>query len=170
MANHSSILAWRIPWTEEPDRLQSTGLQSVQHNWAHTHTHTHTRTRTDTHTHTHENLESFQEDRLCPFYLLSANKNSNICTPPFLRLSNLRSQIIWLFSLLHIPPPTRLDFRPLPCNVEGPQDKGPLFQERTVGSAVSKGQGNLSHCLAKAVRSHGSSVVEKDLPRFRYTL
>ena len=28
MANHSSILAWRIPWTEEPGGLQSTGLQS----------------------------------------------------------------------------------------------------------------------------------------------
>ena len=27
-ANHSSILAWRIPWTEEPGRLQSMGLQS----------------------------------------------------------------------------------------------------------------------------------------------
>ena len=27
MATHSSILAWRIPWTEEPDRLQSTGLK-----------------------------------------------------------------------------------------------------------------------------------------------
>ena len=26
MAIHSSILAWEIPWTEEPDRLQSTGL------------------------------------------------------------------------------------------------------------------------------------------------
>ena len=29
MATHSSILAWRIPWTEEPGRLQSTGLQKV---------------------------------------------------------------------------------------------------------------------------------------------
>ena len=29
MAIHSSILAWRIPWTEEPGRLQSTGLQRV---------------------------------------------------------------------------------------------------------------------------------------------
>ena len=29
--NPSSILAWRIPWTEEPDRLQSIGLQSVGH-------------------------------------------------------------------------------------------------------------------------------------------
>ena len=29
MATHCSILAWRIPWTEEPGGLQSTGLQSV---------------------------------------------------------------------------------------------------------------------------------------------
>ena len=33
MATHSSILAWEIPWTEEPGRLQSTGLQRVGHNW-----------------------------------------------------------------------------------------------------------------------------------------
>ena len=31
MATHSSILVWRIPWTEEPSRLQSIGLQRVQH-------------------------------------------------------------------------------------------------------------------------------------------
>ena len=31
MATHSSILAWRIPWTEDPDRLQSMGLQRVGH-------------------------------------------------------------------------------------------------------------------------------------------
>ena len=31
MATHSSILAWRIPWTEEPGGLQSTGSQSVGH-------------------------------------------------------------------------------------------------------------------------------------------
>ena len=31
MATHSSILAWRIPWTEEPGRLQSMGLQTVRH-------------------------------------------------------------------------------------------------------------------------------------------
>ena len=29
MATHSSTLAWKIPWTEEPDRLQSMGLQRV---------------------------------------------------------------------------------------------------------------------------------------------
>ena len=32
MAAHSSILAWRIPWTEEPDGLQSMGSQRVRHN------------------------------------------------------------------------------------------------------------------------------------------
>ena len=31
MGTHSSILAWRIPWTEEPGRLQSIGLQRVGH-------------------------------------------------------------------------------------------------------------------------------------------
>ena len=31
MATHSSILAWRIPWTEEPDGLQTTGLHRVGH-------------------------------------------------------------------------------------------------------------------------------------------
>ena len=31
MATHSSILAWRIPWTEEPGQLQSTGSQEVGH-------------------------------------------------------------------------------------------------------------------------------------------
>ena len=31
MANHSSILAWRIPWTEEPSGLQSMGSQRVGH-------------------------------------------------------------------------------------------------------------------------------------------
>ena len=31
MATHSSILAWRIPWTEEPGGLQSMELQKVRH-------------------------------------------------------------------------------------------------------------------------------------------
>ena len=34
MAIHSSILAWEIPWTEEPDMLQSMGSQRVGHDWA----------------------------------------------------------------------------------------------------------------------------------------
>ena len=45
MATYSSILAWRISWTEEPGGLQSTGSQRMGHNPVtntHTHTHTHT--------------------------------------------------------------------------------------------------------------------------------
>ena len=34
MATHSSILAWGIPWTEEPDGLPSTGLQRTRHDWS----------------------------------------------------------------------------------------------------------------------------------------
>ena len=32
LATHSSILAWRIPWTEHPDGLQSMGSEGVRHN------------------------------------------------------------------------------------------------------------------------------------------
>ena len=31
LATHSSTLAWRIPWSEEPDRLQSVGSQNIRH-------------------------------------------------------------------------------------------------------------------------------------------
>ena len=41
MAIHSSILAWRVPWTEEPGRLQSMASHRVGHDWA-TNTHIHT--------------------------------------------------------------------------------------------------------------------------------
>ena len=34
MAPHSSTLSWKIPWTEEPGRLQSMGLRRVGHDWA----------------------------------------------------------------------------------------------------------------------------------------
>ena len=34
IATHSSILAWRIPWTEEPGRLQSMGSHRVRHDWS----------------------------------------------------------------------------------------------------------------------------------------
>ena len=39
MATHSSILAWEIPWQEEPGRLQSMGSQRVGHTEATKHTH-----------------------------------------------------------------------------------------------------------------------------------
>ena len=47
MAMHPSILAWKIPWTEEPGGAWRS--QRVWHNWAHTHTHTHAHSNTHTH-------------------------------------------------------------------------------------------------------------------------
>ena len=44
MTAHSSILAWKIPWSEKPVKPQSIGSQRVRHDWAYTHTHTHTHT------------------------------------------------------------------------------------------------------------------------------
>ena len=41
MATHSSSLAWRFPWMEEPGRLQSMDWQRVRQDGALTHTHTH---------------------------------------------------------------------------------------------------------------------------------
>ena len=42
MATHSSILAWKIPWTEESSGLQSKGSHRVRHNLEAEHIHTHT--------------------------------------------------------------------------------------------------------------------------------
>ena len=56
MATHSSILAWRIPWTEEPDGLQFTGSQRVGQDWV---TNTHKHTHTHIHTHTQESPRRF---------------------------------------------------------------------------------------------------------------
>ena len=39
MAPHSDILAWKIPWSEEPGGLQSMGLHRVGHSWVTKHTH-----------------------------------------------------------------------------------------------------------------------------------
>ena len=41
MATHSSILAWRIPWTEESGGLQSIGLQRIRHELKQVSIHTH---------------------------------------------------------------------------------------------------------------------------------
>ena len=48
MTIHSQILAWEIPWTEDPGMLQSLGEQRFRHDWAHACTHTHTCTHPET--------------------------------------------------------------------------------------------------------------------------
>ena len=59
MTTDSSILAWRIPWTEEPGGLQFIGSQRLRHDWSdsmHTHARTHTHAHTHTHTHRWETM------------------------------------------------------------------------------------------------------------------
>ena len=60
MAPHSRILAWEIPWMEEPGRLQSMRSQRVSYAWETEHTlidtHTQTHTHIDTYTHRHTRL------------------------------------------------------------------------------------------------------------------
>ena len=47
MVTHSSVLAWEIPWTEEPVGLHSMGSQRVGHDWANEHAGTHTHTHAE---------------------------------------------------------------------------------------------------------------------------
>jgi len=65
MATHSSVLAWRMPWTEEPDGLQSKGSQRDGHDLAtecaRAHTHTHTHTHRPPHPHQHLLFSGFSE-------------------------------------------------------------------------------------------------------------
>ena len=66
MATHSSILVWRIPWTEKPGRLQSMRLQRVKCDWAHTHTHTHThKSKTNSSQNSGNSLHSISVCRFC---------------------------------------------------------------------------------------------------------
>ena len=51
MATHSSVLAWRIPWTKEPSGLQSIGLQRV-------------RVKTEVIEHAHTNIFKVKEQKL----------------------------------------------------------------------------------------------------------
>ena len=90
MATHSSILAWRIPWTEEPGRLQSMGSQRVRHDWV-------------TNTHQIRSLKSTPIN--CLSYLLLNNRRKAIlywvtdesCTNWYKITTNSLS--LWSFSL-----------------------------------------------------------------------
>ena len=61
MATYSSILAWRVPWTEEPGWLQLIGSQRVRHDWSDlVHTHSQRQvTETDSHDKFHILINSF---------------------------------------------------------------------------------------------------------------
>ena len=69
MAIHSSILAWEIPWTEEPDGIQSMRSQRVRHNWS--------------------NLACMHTYRLCNYFCQVASVVSDSLRPLRLQPSRL---------------------------------------------------------------------------------
>ena len=94
MGIHSSILAWEIPWTEEPGRLQSNGSQVLEITerlsvCAHTHALTHARARVRTHTHTHTHIHTLSLS-------LSFSLPLSPSLPPI--ISQVASSHIWLSS------------------------------------------------------------------------
>ena len=80
MATHSSSLAWRIPWTEEPGRLQSMELQRVRHDWANI-THSHPQTHA-CQSHPHKPLrvaETVNHERNQNYHLVPMRKSFSGC-------------------------------------------------------------------------------------------
>ena len=98
MATHSSILAWRIPWTVEPGGLQSMGSQRVRHDWV-TNTHTHTQHHRKNWIMTSYNFLSYFCLSIC-FYFFPSKFTSD--GYPSVR----SSQHNWgkLFALFSVPP------------------------------------------------------------------
>ena len=87
MATHSSILAWRIPWTEKPGGLQSMGSQRVRHNW-----------ETNTHIYNNTclkwfNFESPTQDKSLNFTIYSFRSNTAGKTG-FVRLNKKQYSIL----------------------------------------------------------------------------
>ena len=87
MATHSSILTWKIPWTEEPDRLQSKGSQRVRQDWA-------------TNTHPEKQPESSRSDNV---YLAPRQRPKHPSSSAFLRWDyTLHNGVFFLYSHLSL--------------------------------------------------------------------
>ena len=84
MATHSSILPWKIPWTEEPGGLYSPwvhkGSDTTERAHSHTHTHMHT------HTHIHE---EFLAELSCPLTFGNVSERTNSFEPDCQEISTL---------------------------------------------------------------------------------
>ena len=94
MATHSSILAWRIPWTEEPGRLRSMGVQESDTTWWLNHHHHHP-----------DITESFFSRELIEF---NPPKNQNLCHQyqAWVKLQlALHLLLLTILQFYHLPPP-----------------------------------------------------------------
>ena len=85
MACHSSTLGWKIPWTEEPGRLQSMGSLGVGHDWA---------------THFHFSLSCTGEGNGNPFWCscLENPRDGGACWAAISGVTQSRTRLKWLSS------------------------------------------------------------------------
>ena len=93
IAIHFNILAWEIPWTEEPGGLQSVGSQRVRHNWENEHLYTRMLAKTF-----HQDIPDFSlltgmaTKSHCEGVAEGRGSWGHLCLPPLLVLSWLPSQ------------------------------------------------------------------------------
>ena len=119
MATCSSILVWKIPWTEKLGGLQSMGLQKLRHDWSTEHTHTHWHTSSSTSlwrqsVSTNQNsfqVERIQKSRLTPEQELGRafNPPKDVWTPSWfsaLRQQGALSAVHSCISRAHLVPDT----------------------------------------------------------------
>ena len=85
MATHSSILDWKIPWSEEPGRLQSMGSQKVRHDWATKQYSTLPESRNDITFSEHTASEEPNQNRILSLHILSPVLKDSKSTFIFLR-------------------------------------------------------------------------------------
>ena len=95
-ANPSSILAWKIPWKEEPARLQSTGLPRVEQNWATEHTLVTNpgRPRLESSVFTASEGLAFGRGGFCFAFTWLVNIMSDMCTSGFCHSTSLPPPIL----------------------------------------------------------------------------
>ena len=133
MANHSSILAWRIPWTGEPGRLQSTRSRRVRHGWA-----TNTTLPTNNSAKLKGDCERRSNVQKSQWWLSFPRSRERVLSglsPPALssdrgvpaRLSSLAH---WPTSVLRSAPPSGNTLPCLPCRPPNPPAVGGLASSR----------------------------------------
>ena len=102
MATHSNIIAWKIPWSEEPGGLQSIGSQKIRHNWVTEHT-------------GHTSLVSDEQSITVFFFFFSFAdliNNSLQCSNFSNNLSNLHTwREKWVFSAIFTEERNRISLR-----------------------------------------------------------
>ena len=147
MATHFSILAWRVPWTEEPGRLWSIGSHRVRHNWSNL---AHTRARNSAE---HEALA--REPEHCPYFLQWTDFEQIILKQKLLMLC-----CVWAQSC-----PTLSD--PMDCSLPASSIHGILQARILEWAAISYSRGssqprNRTHvscvsCFGRQILCHGTT-------------